>query len=212
MQTANYKKITKESYQSTAEEFARNVDDLAPTGSIEKFIKLLPPKAKIIDIGCGSGRDAKLFTNMGATVLGIDFSSNLIDIAKRKAPLAEFQLNDIKLLIIKEKLGNVKKAISDTKAKAEMKIQGNHVEVRQELQRQVREAMRMYVAALTTTASEKATLSSYRHPNGFKAHCMRFFGMVPETVTDFNSAIEKSSKIISSLSENDPNVSPGAKK
>lgn len=98
MQTVDYKKITKESYQATAQEFARNVDELAPTGSIEKFIKLLPPKAKIIDIGCGSGRDAKLFTNMGATVLGIDFSSNLIDIAKRNAPLAEFQLMDIETM------------------------------------------------------------------------------------------------------------------
>ncbi|KTC66332.1 S-adenosyl-L-methionine-dependent methyltransferases (plasmid) [Legionella adelaidensis] len=98
MQTADYKKITKESYQATAQEFARNVDDLVPTGSIEKFIKLLPPKAKIIDIGCGSGRDAKLFTNMDAIVLGIDFSSNLIDIAKRNAPLAEFQLMDIETM------------------------------------------------------------------------------------------------------------------
>lgn len=98
MQTADHKKITQESYQATAQEFARNVDELAPTGSIEQFIKLLPSKAKMIDIGCGSGRDAKLFTNMGVTVLGIDFSSNLIDIAKRNAPLAEFQLMDIETM------------------------------------------------------------------------------------------------------------------
>ncbi|MFT4059089.1 MAG: class I SAM-dependent methyltransferase [Legionella sp.] len=98
MQTADYKKINKESYQVTAQEFAFNVNTLAPTGSIEKFIKLLPPNAKIIDIGCGSGRDAKLLTNMGATVLGIDLSSNLIDIAKSNAPLAEFQLMDIEAM------------------------------------------------------------------------------------------------------------------
>lgn len=98
MHTADYKKITQESYQATAHEFARNVGELAPTGSIEKFIKLLPAKAKIIDIGCGSGRDAKLFTNMGADVLGIDFSSNLLDIAKINAPLAEFQLMDIEAM------------------------------------------------------------------------------------------------------------------
>ncbi|MFA6303670.1 MAG: class I SAM-dependent methyltransferase [Legionella sp.] len=98
MQIINYKKINHESYQLTAEEFARNVSALAPNGSIEKFIKLLPSNARIIDIGCGSGRDAKLFTNMGASVLGIDFSSNLIDIAKRNAPLAEFQLMDIEAM------------------------------------------------------------------------------------------------------------------
>lgn len=98
MQIADYKQITKESYQATAQEFARHVHDLAPIGSIEKFIKLLPPNPQIIDLGCGSGRDAKLFTKMGAAVLGIDFSSNLIDIAKCNAPLAEFQLMDIEMI------------------------------------------------------------------------------------------------------------------
>src|SRR5689334_15154974 len=98
MQTVDYKKVNKESYEITAQEFALKVKDLAPTHSIERFIKLLPPKAKIIDIGCGSGRDAKLFTDKGVTVLGIDFSPNLIAIAKNKAPLAEFQLMDIEAM------------------------------------------------------------------------------------------------------------------
>lgn len=90
-----YKSITKESYQATAEEFSHKVADLAPMGSIERFSKLLPPKANIIDIGCGSGRDAKIFSDNGFHVLGIDYSSNLIDIAQRHAPLAEFHIMDI---------------------------------------------------------------------------------------------------------------------
>lgn len=90
----SYKTVMQESYQATAEEFARNVADLAPIQSIEKFMKLLPPNAKIIDIGCGSGRDAKIFTEKGLSVLGIDFCSNLIEIAKTNAPLAEFQVLD----------------------------------------------------------------------------------------------------------------------
>jgi ubiquinone/menaquinone biosynthesis C-methylase UbiE len=93
--TIQNKEITKESYQATAQQFAQNVENLAPTQSIEKFIGLLPPQAKIIDLGCGSGRDAKIFTSMGADVVGIDYSSNLIEIAKSHAPLANFQLMDI---------------------------------------------------------------------------------------------------------------------
>jgi len=89
------KAITKESYQATAEEFTHNVADLAPMESIQKFVNFFPPKAKIIDIGCGSGRDAKIFTEKGLCVLGIDFSQNLINIAKSNAPLAEFQIMDI---------------------------------------------------------------------------------------------------------------------
>ncbi|WED42590.1 class I SAM-dependent methyltransferase [Legionella cardiaca] len=98
IETMSNKEITKQSYQATAVEFANNVADLAPIASIEKFIKLLPPKAKIIDIGCGSGRDAKIFSNMGADVLGIDFCSNLIDIAKKNAPLSEFQVMDFETM------------------------------------------------------------------------------------------------------------------
>ena len=59
MMMSNNKEITKESYQATANEYTQNVVNLAPTGSIERFINFLPPNAKIIDIGCGSGRDAK---------------------------------------------------------------------------------------------------------------------------------------------------------
>ncbi len=91
----SYKTATQASYQATAEEFARNVADLAPMESIQKFAGLLPPKAKIIDIGCGSGRDAKIFTEMGLSVLGVDFCENLIDIAKNNAPLAKFEVLDI---------------------------------------------------------------------------------------------------------------------
>jgi SAM-dependent methyltransferase len=91
----SYKTATQKSYQSTANEFAANVADLAPVESIEKFIKLMPRHAKMIDIGCGSGRDAKIFSEKGIAVLGIDFCSELIEIAKAHAPLAEFQLLDI---------------------------------------------------------------------------------------------------------------------
>lgn len=86
---------TKESYQATAREFADNVAELAPLASIEKFAKFLPPSAKIIDIGCGSGRDAKIFSERGFDVTGIDFCPSLIEIARSHAPLAQFHLMDI---------------------------------------------------------------------------------------------------------------------
>lgn len=97
-ETALNKQITWESYQATAQQFSRNVADLAPTESMETFIKLLPPKGKIIDLGCGSGRDAEIFTSMGATVVGIDYCSNFINLAQTHAPLANFQLMDIEAM------------------------------------------------------------------------------------------------------------------
>lgn len=91
----SYKEITRNSYEATASAFAHNVADLAPVHSIERLIKLLPAKAKILDLGCGSGRDSKIFTEHGLSVHGIDFCTNLIAIAKMTAPLAEFQVQDI---------------------------------------------------------------------------------------------------------------------
>lgn len=98
METLSEKEITKRSYQMTAQAFANSVADLAPIASIERFIKFLPPQPKIIDVGCGSGRDAKIFTSLGADVLGIDYCSDLLDIAKTHASLANFQLMDMEAM------------------------------------------------------------------------------------------------------------------
>ena len=90
-----YKTTTIESYGATADQYTKNVADLAPLQSIDRFAKFLPFQARILDIGCGSGRDAKEFSDRGAVVLGIDLCPNLVEIAKRTAPKAEFQIMDI---------------------------------------------------------------------------------------------------------------------
>ena len=54
------------------------------------FKKLLLGK-KILDIGCGAGRDAILFTIRGYDYLGIDDSSGMLRVARLKAPKAKFK-------------------------------------------------------------------------------------------------------------------------
>jgi len=68
---------------------------------MEYFAKLLPPHAKILDVGCGTGRDAKAFTDMGFEIVGIDFSERMIELAKKIAPKAEFELMDFRELKFK---------------------------------------------------------------------------------------------------------------
>ena len=51
--------------------------------------------ATIIDIGCGSGRDARVFSERGYNVTGIDFSPSMIEIAKSNAPKAAFYVMDM---------------------------------------------------------------------------------------------------------------------
>ena len=44
---------------------------------------LLPPHARILEIGCGSGRDARALANMGFSVVATDASEGMIREAKR---------------------------------------------------------------------------------------------------------------------------------
>lgn len=98
----SFKETTLASYQATAEQFALNVAELAPFESIERFCKLLPTKARIIDIGCGTGRDAKVFSEKGLSVVGIDLCPNMIKLAKAHAPLADFRRMDIEAMSFPE--------------------------------------------------------------------------------------------------------------
>jgi ubiquinone/menaquinone biosynthesis C-methylase UbiE len=49
-----------------------------------KFIPILPPGARILDIGCGTGQQTLLFKNMGFQVAGIDISEGLVRVANKK--------------------------------------------------------------------------------------------------------------------------------
>jgi SAM-dependent methyltransferase len=86
------------SYDASASQYARNTANLHPEEEATKFIKSLPARAKIIDIGCGPGRDAKVFSIYGFDVIGIDFSSKMIEAAKQNAPHSTFFVMDIETL------------------------------------------------------------------------------------------------------------------
>lgn len=48
-------------------------------------------KGLVVDLGCGSGIWAKALTHEGYDVLGIDLSEAMLDLARKKAPKANFQ-------------------------------------------------------------------------------------------------------------------------
>ena len=56
---------TIDSYNQTAEAYAKNVKDIVLNEAIDKFLRLLPKGALILDVGCGSGRDARIFSDKG---------------------------------------------------------------------------------------------------------------------------------------------------
>lgn len=86
------------SYESSAEAYAKNVEGLHPHKEADRFLSMLPCGGSILDIGCGSGRDAKLFSEKGFNVTGIDYSPSMIDIAAKTAPKATFKVMDMQCL------------------------------------------------------------------------------------------------------------------
>lgn len=98
----NLSHLTRNSYDSSAQEYAKNVFDLHPIRQGEQFIRMLPKGASILDVGCGSGRDAKIFSEKGLMVIGVDFSAKMIETARKTAPKAEFHLMDLEDLRFSE--------------------------------------------------------------------------------------------------------------
>jgi SAM-dependent methyltransferase len=87
----------RDTYNLIAEEWHKDHqrDDWWVEGT-DTFAKLLPVGAKVLDIGCGTGVKAKYLSAKGLKVLGLDFSEQMINIAKREVPEAEFVVLDMK--------------------------------------------------------------------------------------------------------------------
>lgn len=64
-------------YNENAEAFVANTVNVHFQETQEYFIRLLEPKSKILDFGCGSGRDTKYFLGKGFQVEAIDGSAEL---------------------------------------------------------------------------------------------------------------------------------------
>lgn len=88
--TKDYKQRTIEYYDDHARQYAQSVDDYYSTEQITTFMGLLPDQAKILDVGCGSGRDAHVFSAAGYDVTGLDLSQGMIEFAREKYPDIEF--------------------------------------------------------------------------------------------------------------------------
>jgi SAM-dependent methyltransferase len=76
--------------------FAATVDvDMSPL--YQRFLPLLPPAGRILDAGCGSGRDLHAFAELGYRVTAFDSSSVLVALAEAYAgqPVFRARFQDI---------------------------------------------------------------------------------------------------------------------
>jgi ubiquinone/menaquinone biosynthesis C-methylase UbiE len=91
-------KKTVDSFNACVEQYYNNISRLAPLvePSIQKFIRLIPRNGKILDAGCGPGRDSRRFSELGYSVVGVDLADRMVAFAKRLAPSVDFRVMDIR--------------------------------------------------------------------------------------------------------------------
>lgn len=75
-------------YEKNGDLFAQDVDDVNFSKMHLRFISKLSKHAKILDLGCGSGRDSLAFLNAGFDVKAIDGSKKMCEIAQSKTGLS----------------------------------------------------------------------------------------------------------------------------
>jgi 2-polyprenyl-3-methyl-5-hydroxy-6-metoxy-1,4-benzoquinol methylase len=84
--------------QSTIDYYNKNIQSyIERTFQVEmedaqdRFLKHLPPKARILDAGCGPGRDALAFTKKGYSVLGFDAALEMVKYVKEQLHIPAMQ-------------------------------------------------------------------------------------------------------------------------
>ncbi|MRS15369.1 methyltransferase domain-containing protein [Enterobacteriaceae bacterium RIT691] len=79
-------------YQQHAGDFFAATVDVDMHSLYSPFLALLPAQGKILDAGCGSGRDGKAFKAMGYDVEAFDATAEMVALAKEHTGIAVKQM------------------------------------------------------------------------------------------------------------------------
>ena len=86
---------TIQAYDDFATQYAEASFQDPMTDQLGCFIKYLQGK-KVLEIGCGAGRDLRFLVAEGFEATGIDSSAKLLEIAKKNVPQAKFYKMDMR--------------------------------------------------------------------------------------------------------------------
>ena len=93
-------------YNKNSEEYFNSTLNVDMTNTYKEFLKLVPEGGKILDLGCGSGRDSMNFMKLGYEVTSVDGSKEL---AKKASALLgkEVIVSTFEELELKEKFHGI---------------------------------------------------------------------------------------------------------
>ena len=69
-------------YDRYAVPYYEETVELSMEEQLERFMKLLPENAEVLDLGCGSGRDTLFFEEEGFSVTAMDGSEKMCELAE----------------------------------------------------------------------------------------------------------------------------------
>lgn len=69
-------------YDKYYQEYSDATLNLEMSHVYDPFLKLVPAHSRILDVGCGPGRDIKYFQSLGHFVTGLDPSKEMVKLAK----------------------------------------------------------------------------------------------------------------------------------
>lgn len=91
--------VTPSTYDRIADKFAARTAEMGPDllHAAEAFLGRLRPGGRVLDIGCGPGRDSLCLKSHGAVVIGADLSTAMLQLAQSKGLRDLSQMNMLHL-------------------------------------------------------------------------------------------------------------------
>lgn len=102
-------KTTIETYDKIAKEWTKRWGSLEHIQLIEKYLSMFMENLngnRILDVGCGAGRDAVFFASKGYDITSIDLSDEMLNIAKKRTNKVKFLKMDMRKLEFPDSLFN----------------------------------------------------------------------------------------------------------
>lgn len=96
MSTTVYEE-TRKTYNTLGRAYVRSIEPLVPEER-KAFAKQLAKGSRVLEVGCAGGRDAQYFVKEGLQVTGIDTSTVLLALAKKRIPKGRFIFMDVRKL------------------------------------------------------------------------------------------------------------------
>lgn len=141
----------------------------------------------ILDLGCGTGKNAVLLAKKGATVYGIDFSKEMLAEARKKAKRARAKINFVKRDVTKKLPYEARKFDAVISALVFNHV-GNIVPVLKEIKRVLREEGICLISDLHPSSIEPKLVDKYP----FLPHKGIFTALYRRTFPEYINAINKS--------------------